>query len=977
VSSLDLASQIFPGRGEMAGLIRTKDWSKTPLGPIESWPQSLRTAVSICLGSRHPIVLWWGPERWMFYNDAYRPMLGETKHPQFLGASGRKCWAEIWDVIGPMMDQVIETGEATWSEDLLLLMLRHGYLEETYFTFSYSPIRDDTGRPCGIFNACTESTARVLGDRRMRTLREMSMGARTADEAAALCAATLGRNTRDVPFCLVYLVDRSGKHLVLAGHAGLHAGTAASPLTVALAEPSGAGWPLARVARTGARELVDDLVLRFDCVPRGPWGEAPHRAMVLPLGGHGGAASGVLVLGISPRRAFDDDYLGFFELTASHVASAVATARAYEVERERAETLADLDRAERRRVLVVDDNGDMREYIARVLKEHYVVDSVGDGEAALARIQTIPPDLVLSDVMMPRMGGFALLRALRASPATRGIPVILVSARAGDEAVVEDLEMGADDYLFKPFSAGELLTRIRSHLDTARDRHSALRASETRFRRLAESGIVGITVSDASGHILEANAAFLAMVGYSSEDLRAGRLDWRSLASPELATAPEPHEGGAIVAPRQREFRKRDGRCVPALVAVAPLEGGESMTISLDLSERKRLEEQFRQAQKMEAVGRLAGGIAHDFNNMLTVIISYAEMIFQDLGVDEPLRADIDEIRTAGRRATDLTRQLLAFSRQQVLEPKVLDLNQTVAGMEKMLRRLLGADIELTTLPSADLGFVRADPGQVEQIVMNLAVNSRDAMPKGGRLTIQTADVEVPPYGTVPRPDVPPGAYVMLAVTDTGVGMDSETQARAFEPFFTTKGQGKGTGLGLATVFGIVKQSGGHVVVESGPGRGTTFTVYLPKVVGEPRALSTSRPTPETNRGNETILLVEDDDQVRALAGNVLRRQGYVVLEAPSAGEALLVCEQHASSIHLLLSDVILPRMRGPALAERVVAMRPETMVLFMSGYVDDESVQQSLSGSDVAYLQKPLTPASLTQKVREVLDGGRERALR
>jgi nitrogen-specific signal transduction histidine kinase/CheY-like chemotaxis protein len=416
---------------------------------------------------------------------------------------------------------------------------------------------------------------------------------------------------------------------------------------------------------------------------------------------------------------------------------------------------------------------------------------------------------------------------------------------------------------------------------------------------------------------------------------------------------------------------------VPALVAVAPLEGGESMTISLDLSERKRLEEQFRQAQRMEAVGRLAGGIAHDFNNMLTVIISYAEMIFQDLKADEPMRADIDEIRTAGRRATDLTRQLLAFSRQQVLEPKVLDLNQTVAGMEKMLRRLLGADIELTTLPSVDLGFVQADPGQVEQIVMNLAVNSRDAMPAGGKLTIQTADVEILPHAALPHPYIPPGHYVMLAVADTGVGMDSETQARAFEPFFTTKEKGKGTGLGLATVFGIVKQSGGHIWVESQPGRGTTFTVYFPKVIGEPGPPSTSRAPPETNRGNETILLVEDDDQVRALAGTVLRRQGYVVLEAPSAGEALLACEQHGSTIHLLLSDVILPRMRGPALAQRIVAMRPETKVLFMSGYVDDVVVQHDLGGPGVAYLQKPLTPASLTQKVREVLDGGRERALR
>jgi len=1249
-ASVGLAQRIFAGEGEMASLIRNTDWSDTPLGPLESWPQSLRTAVSICLGSRHPIVLWWGPERWMFYNDGYRPMLGE-RHPQFLGRPGQECWADIWGIIGPMMDHVIETGEATWSENLFLLMRRFGYPEETYYTFSYSPIRDEKGRPSGIFNACTESTGRVLGDRRMKTLRQMSIEARTVNEAARLCAEILELNPRDIPFALVYLLDDEGKHVHLAAQAGLERGARASPLTVATEETDDAGWPLARVAVGGRAEVVEDLDHRFDFLPKEPWDEPAHQAMLLPIARPGWhQPAGVLVLGISPRRAFDDDYRGFFDLVADHVATAVSNARACEEERDRAEALVELDRAktaffsnvshefrtpltlilgpiedalahgvldgenlkavhrsalrllrlvnslldfsrieagrlqssfeptdlpvltaglagsfqslvesagvklvvdcpplskpvyvdrthwekivlnlvsnafkftfegeiairlhehdgrvelvvsdtgtgipehehariferfhrvegargrsfegtgiglalvhelvklhagsvsldsivgrgssftvsiptgvdhlpkdrivdnrgfegapiatpfllqasqwahaethagppddlavpsmvgrapeESRRILVADDNADMREYLVRLLSPYWTVDAVGDGEAALALARETPPDLILSDVMMPRMDGFALLRALRASPATRGISVILLSARAGEEAIVEGLETGADDYLLKPFSARELLTRVRSHLGAARARASALRASETRFRRLAESGIVGITIADASGCILEANDAFLAMVGYSRDDLLAGKLAWETLTSPngrDFSAAEDlQSEGGAR--PWEKEYRRKDGSSVPVLVAVAPLEGGESISLSLDLSERKRLEEQFRQAQKMEAVGRLAGGIAHDFNNVLSVILSYAELICGDLQPDEPLRADIEEIRTAGLRATDLTKQLLAFSRQQALEAKVMNLTPSVAGMEKMLRRLLGADVELTMLHANGLWNIKADQGQIEQIIMNLAVNARDAMPQGGKLTIETANVELDDDYARAHHDVRPGSYVMLAVTDTGIGIDKETQARIFEPFFTTKEKGKGTGLGLATVFGIVKQSRGHIWVYSEPGKGTTFKVHFPRVSGASEAHASQRPGPEPGRGSETILLVEDDDQVRTVARNILRRNGYVVLEAPNGGEALLICEQHGSKIHLLLTDVVLPRMSGRQLAERLATMRPQMKVLFMSGYTDDAILQHGVLDSDVAYLQKPLTPASLTRKVREVLRGGNGR---
>jgi len=431
--------------------------------------------------------------------------------------------------------------------------------------------------------------------------------------------------------------------------------------------------------------------------------------------------------------------------------------------------------------------------------------------------------------------------------------------------------------------------------------------------------------------------------------------------------------------------RRKDGSLVNVSLSLAPVLDASGKVIGASKTVRdltaqtaaaealRRTEEQLRHAQKMEAVGRLAGGIAHDFNNVLSVVLGYSSLLLENLDASQPMTADLAEIRKAALHATDLTRQLLLFSRQQVTEPKVLDLNETLAGMARILRRVLGEDIELTPVSGANLGRIRADPSHAEQVIMNLVVNARDAMPRGGKLTIETDNVELDARFAREHLGSNAGPHVMLAVTDTGTGMDAATQSRIFEPFFTTKGAGKGTGLGLSTVFGIAQQCGGSVWVYSELGQGTTFKVYFPRVdavVDAPRTLQ----APATLRGSETILLVEDQEQVRAVAAGILKRNGYHVLSASSAAEALRLGAAHAGKIHLLLTDLVMPQMSGAELANQLTTTRPELKVLCMSGYTDDSVVRHGVLDSRIAFLQKPFTPESLTRRIREVLEATDER---
>ena len=525
----------------------------------------------------------------------------------------------------------------------------------------------------------------------------------------------------------------------------------------------------------------------------------------------------------------------------------------------------------------------------------------------------------------------------------------------------------------------EILTFVSQHIASAIDRkrkEEALRKSEARYRSLVHSAVYGIYRSSVDDRFLDVNPALVSMLGYdSAEELLGVRLTRDLYVDPEQRTRLiSEHQRGTSVQNVEVRWRRKDGHPITVRLSGRSIvndkgEPAEFEMIAEDVTERRALEDQLRQAQKMEAIGRLAGGIAHDFNNLLTVIKGYSELMLEELELADPLHGEVEEVKKAADRAASLTRQLLAFSRQQVLAPRVLDLNIVIHNMERLLHRLLGEDIELTTGLEPTLGHTKADPGQIEQVVMNLAVNARDAMPNGGKLTIETMNVELDENYVREHVAVRPGPYVMIAISDTGIGMTEEIRSRIFEPFFTTKEPGKGTGLGLSTVYGIVKQSDGYVWVYSEPGIGTTFKIYLPRV-DAPADITTH----ETNglptyRGTETILLVEDEDGVRALVRQILVKQGYTVLESRHAGEALLLCERHQGMIDLLLTDVVLHQMSGRELAERLTTVRPKMRVLYISGYTDDAVVQHGVLEAGTAFLQKPFTTDALTRKVRQVLN--------
>ncbi len=502
--------------------------------------------------------------------------------------------------------------------------------------------------------------------------------------------------------------------------------------------------------------------------------------------------------------------------------------------------------------------------------------------------------------------------------------------------------------------------------------------AEIKYRLLVEqvAAISYIAELGVNGQWFYVSPQIETILGYSPDEWLADSCNWLSHVFPEdhhvVQTAEETSERGL---PFQAEYRivRKDGKIVWVSDNAVVVRGSDSHPVMegliVDITDRKLLENQLQQSRRMEAVGRLAGGIAHDFNNLLTIIKGYAELALNRPGISPQFTTDVQQIGNAAERASTLIRQLLAFSRRQVLQPKSLDLNAIVESLDKLLNRLMGADIQMKTSCSAGIGTVKADPAQIEQVIMNLVVNARDAMPSGGRLTIETANVDLSANYARDHVTVKPGPYVMLAVSDTGIGMDSDTQTHIFEPFYTTKGSGRGTGLGLSTVYGIVKQSGGYIWVYSEPGKGTSFKVYLPRVEESIVAASVKIEESVNRWGTETILLVEDDAAVRELARMILAAQGYSVLVAESATHAEQLAANGSREIHLLLTDVVMPGVSGRDLARRITSNHARTQVLFMSGYTDNVIAHGGVLETGVAFLQKPFTPRALAIKVREVLD--------
>jgi len=1278
-------SDVFQRGGELGALMRSYDWSATPLGPPESWPRSLQSIVRMMLTSRYQMWMAWGPELTFFCNDAYRPTLG-VKFPWALGQPASQVWAEIWGEIGPMIDTVLTTGEATYSEGMLLFLERSGFPEETYHTFSYSPLFGDDGRIEGMFCVVVEETERVLNERRLGTVREFASAAAVSTGEAELFAAIgreLSRNTADLPFTLTYLTGSDAPRLIARSGTGDDF------------PPAGFDWSV-RDGIDGA-QMVENLA-QLGTVPAGQWDKPPERALVEPIPlGSGGSAAGFLVVGLNPYRPFDTGYRDFLDLLANQIGAALAAARAYEEERDRAAALAEIDRAKTaffsnvshefrtpltlmlgpleeamatpadgdirerqrqlelahrngvrllrlvnslldfsrieagrvearneltdlaafsadiassfrsamdkaglafeivtralphpvsldrdmwekillnllsnafkftlqgsvtvtvqpssdpgmaevrvadtgigiapeellrlferfhrvegaagrtfegsgiglalvqelvrlhggaieatsqlgqgtefiirlpygagrlpgapdrtsepsrnaaafveeamrwlpeprdliddsggmaamvegavaggaragngKRVLLADDNADMRDYVARLLiAQGYAVETVVDGEAALAAARRQPPDLILSDVMMPRLDGFGLLRAIRLDTALAGTPVILLSARAGEEAKVEGLGEGADDYLVKPFAARELLARVGANIQLAAIRREATRAmmrseqkallTEERLDVALSTGEIAIfefevetgetTVMGPLARLFGVPPAVASMglplsaffEGIDPADRdHVSRLIADSIenGTPYEAEYRVTGEGGRIILARGSVEETATGgkRLVGALIDVTAEKEAQSALRALNLEleervagevrERLLVEEALRQAQKMEAIGQLTGGVAHDFNNLLTVIIGGLDTIRRSGPADNArLTRALEMAMQGAERAVTLTARLLAFSRRQPLDPKPVDLNLIVRDSTELLHRTLGEQIELEGVLAPRLWSIEVDQNQLESAILNLAVNARDAMPEGGKLTLETANTMLDESYTATDSEVVPGQYVALSITDNGAGMTKETIERVFEPFFTTKEVGKGTGLGLSMVYGFVKQSGGHVTIYSEPGQGTTVKLYFPRFLGNAEGpADRARSAVPRGQHDEIVLVVEDNDDVRAYSVMILKELGYGVIEAVDAEAAMKIITR-GDVIDLLFTDVVLPGKTGRMLATEALTLRPDLKVLFTTGYSRNAIVHHGRLDHGVHLLTKPFTFEQLANRVRDVLD--------
>jgi signal transduction histidine kinase len=853
---------LLRGPGEVRALMRAYDWSSTPLGAPDDWAPSLRAIVRVMLTSRFAMWMAWGPELTFLCNDAYLPTVG-LKRDWVIGSRSDKVWAEIWPDIGPRIQHVLQTGEATWDEALGLYLERNGFSEETYHTFSYSPLADDAGATTGMLCVVAEVTERVIGERQLSVLRDVGAtlaAASTRVEVMEGLETGLAGGACDLPFALVFLADREG----LPQRAALHdpdrymaSGASHVDLTAA------AAWPLAPVVQ-GAPVQVELEAMRLGGAPH-----APRQALISAIAGAEGEETvGYLIAGLNPHLLLDSAYRGFIELLTAQVAAAVARADEYERAREEAE-----------RVQLALDAGAI----------------IGTW------IWSIPDNQVVGDERFAR--SFSL------DPARCRVGLPLEQAMAS---------IHEDDWATVASEIGEALRRGGPY--------------RCEFRVRQHDGVF---------RWVEAN----------------GRVEQ------DEEGAPIRFPGVLIDIDHRRAIE----------AALRDLNQDLEHRVQLAIQQREQAEDALRQAQKMEAVGQLTGGIAHDFNNLLTGISGSLQMLEARIaqGRLEAVPRYVDAAQGATKRAAALTQRLLAFSRRQTLDPKPTNLNRLITDMEELVRRTTGPNIEVEVVGAVGLWPVMIDQNQLENALLNLCINARDAMPDGGRLTIETANRWLD-AGVGMERDLAPGQYVSLCVTDTGIGMSKETIGRIFEPFFTTKPLGQGTGLGLSMTYGFVRQSNGQVRVYSEPGRGTTMCLYLPRQHGE---APDSEPTKadrvgfETGYG-ETVLVIDDEPTVRLLVVDVLQGAGYRVLEAPD-GPAGLKTLQTDVRIDLLVTDVGLPGgMNGRQVADAGRALRPQLKVLFITGYAENAVVGNGHLEPGMQVITKPFGIDAFAHKVRVMIDG-------
>ena len=909
----DPYQHIFVGNGEMAQMMRSHDWANTPLGLPDRWPEALKIAVRLLLTSKFEMWLGWGADIAFFYNDAYRPTLG-NKHPNALAVPTKILWSEIWEDIKGRLETVYETGEATWDRALLLLLERDGYPEETYHTFSYSPLMGDSGKVEGVFCAVTEETERVISERRLATMRALASGLAAVDTEVAVFNASreaLAENLQDLPFSALYVFDDNGN-----ARRQWACGASDDHVLLPAEITRGAGiWNLEKAWAKQAIELVD--LSAADSVPAGPWPKAPSQAVVIPLIGQGGdQPKGILISGLNPHRAVSDDYLDFLKLIAGQITSRLASAEAFETERRRAAALAEAaDMREKAAVALEQLNRQLSTEVELRTAERDRMRVLFQQAPSFMCILSGPDHVfeLVNDAYLQLVGQRQLV----------GLKV--------RDALPEVAGQGFFELLDNVFQSGS--PYIGRYVPVSLQREGAKEPDE-RFVNLIYQPIF-----DSDG-----TATGIFVDGFDVTDQKRAEDQLQSLN----------HTLEQRVEQRTQELR----------------------TALLDLEketvERENAQIALRQAQKMEALGNLTGGVAHDFNNLLQVVSGNLQLLAKEIG-DMPRAAQrLENALAGGERGAKLASQLLAFGRRQPLEPKVVNVRRLIQNMDDMLRRALGEEIELETVVSGGLWNTLIDPSQLENAILNLAINARDAMNGHGRLTIETANSVLDDDYARLHEDVRPGQYVLVAVTDTGSGISPDIIEHVLEPFFSTKTDGKGSGLGLSMVYGFLKQSGGHLKIYSEVGHGTTMKLYMPRTMESEDSLTDGNALPAKG-GTETVLVVEDDDAVRETSVALLADLGYRVLKARDAQSAFAIVNSGVQ-IDLLFTDVVMPGpMRSTELARKAKAVFPGLGVLFTSGYTENSIVHGGRLDAGVELLSKPYTREALARKVRHVLSNAQQ----